>query len=100
MNLTINVTQEDIERGKRRDCFSCPINRATQRTLGLKYIQTGRSQLHIHKEFKLLPHNNYQLINLPPIAHKFIEYFDTGNRPQAFSFTISIDPKHIKYCED
>jgi hypothetical protein len=79
--LTIDVTQEDIERGY-IVCRDCPIELAVMRAdKTINFVKAGKLGL-------IMKNNCYAL---PSIALEFIEKFDNGHKVEPFSFEIIID---------
>lgn len=76
--LTVNVTQEDIDAGRRcAPCF-CPIALAASRATGEPITVTARS-LWIYDE---------RILSLPTNATDFMFRFDRGGYAVPFSFDI------------
>lgn len=87
MIITINVTQDDIDRGERESCLACPIALACKRA-GI--VRPEVSSYEIIDEFR----NEYKL---PMEARLFVHRFDAGGalyRVFPFSF-ILIDSKTV-----
>lgn len=78
--ITIEVTQEDIDKGKQGSCGRCPIALAAYRVM--------------EGSFLVLPYAIFRLegksISLPDSAIEFIGLFDSGMPVKPFSFTIEI----------
>jgi hypothetical protein len=79
--LTIEVTQEDIERGVKQECWDCPIALALFRTTG--------------KEWSVAPSSCRELGTLtdyifPAEATEFIRSFDLGYPVSPFSFKLEV----------
>lgn len=97
MNLTINVTQEDIDKGKayKHDGYKCPLARAFKRSIGIKtFILSNTFQIADALS------KRYPAYILPQEGASFITklYFNKELKP--IPFTINIPAEHIKYCED
>lgn len=77
--ITITVTQEDIDQGIRNDCDKCPIARAIAREL-------PGSEPSVGDMVDLYGKGYYGDAHLSHLATKFINDFDNGNPvvPQAF----------------
>lgn len=79
--MIIEVTEEDIRKGKRGDNLSCPIALASKRCLPVNYV----GPLMIRFGF---PH---KWVNLPPQARNFIHTFDEGCPVKSFSFDLPVE---------
>lgn len=84
MNLTVDVTQEDINHGERGNCNSCPVARAIQRASGHE-CRAGGSQITIKPENG----RNLYLVT-PEAAWRFMYDFDMGRKVEPFSFTLRL----------
>lgn len=79
--MNINVTQEDINQGKRSRCFECPIALAMSRVFGFSVGSLG------HEVFR--PSNRDATLGLiPPEAMRFMRDFDNGSVVQPFMFEL------------
>lgn len=74
--LTIDVTQEDIDKGIRGNCNYCPIANSVQRKLGagVKVSVYSGSAVVYSAESGIALHS----FILPGMANRFIDYFDNG----------------------
>lgn len=88
MKLVIEVTAEDIARGKRHSCYQCPVSLALQRSahldenkVGICHVTTGTSQLMVTKAG-----DGHYIAETPKEAAHFMLAFDTGEEPLPFSF--------------
>jgi hypothetical protein len=80
MIYKIDVTQEDIDNGRRQSCHTCPIALAASRV--------------IPKFYSVSYHSIYRVgenIDLPFVAQQFILSFDSGGSPKPLSFEVRID---------
>lgn len=80
----IDVTEQDIQNGIKKDCNKCPIALATVRVLPPNYT-------HIVVECDKIEASNRGVncyFNLPHKARDFIERFDTDNIVSPISFEI------------
>jgi hypothetical protein len=82
MNVTINVTQDDIDNGCRGNAIACPVARAAARVLDASHMSVRTKVL----EFV----DPLILILLPPAVVEFIRRFDSRVRVQPFSFSLDI----------
>ena len=80
MTYKIEVTEEDIRRGKPQSCCSCPVFRAIARTTG-KAVEVLCKSIALGKEVEAA---------LPEKARKFIEAFDDGRPVKPFTFTLRL----------
>jgi hypothetical protein len=87
MKVTINVIDEDIREGLARDCWDCPISRATNRELPQFKAAVFDDAL------ILIPLDGGMNLtfDLPLEAQKFIAEFDDGDEPEPFSFELEFD---------
>lgn len=81
--ITIQVTQEDIERGLRGDCAFCPIALSMRRSTGEFWAVTGRAAT---------PYAGHwtDSVTLPQECEGFISAFDKGYVVSPFSFSIEV----------
>jgi hypothetical protein len=80
--LTVQVTAEDIDLGRRRDNWSCPICRALWRITGQKWAVEETNCYPLTKRNAFVP--------LPPEAITFISEFDATGLAKPFSFQLEI----------
>lgn len=87
MTVTVNVTQEDIDRGKPMDPSLCPVMYGVWRAgLHPKIYAVGRSGFFgQHHDFK-----NPPLIAPVAAVREFIDRFDDGKKVKPFSFEIEV----------
>ena len=95
MKYTVNVTQEDIDKGVQNDCFSCPIGLALH-----KLFPKNIYRIYNHYINFFFPgqYNNPKFLStsksfdLPLEAKIFITNFDSNtNDVKPFSFEIEIE---------
>lgn len=77
--MTIEVTQEDIDRGRRGSCFECPVARAASRAVGAE-VSTDRYLFYLPTA----------KIKTPTEVAKFIHAFDGGEPVAPFSFELPL----------
>jgi hypothetical protein len=78
--MQIEVTQEDIDRGKKRDALCCPIALAMARATGRSWaIGCGVAVDEADTE-----------VHLPEIAFRFESLFDFGKPVQPLSFEVNL----------
>ena len=82
MKFTIDVTQEDINDGKQKSYWKCPIALALKRKTGKDYFVSYMVSLSNDIESKLVP--------IPPLAADFIRAFDAGRPVHPFTFEIEL----------
>ena len=84
--LTVNVTQDHIDKGARKAAYQCPVS------LALREVDPGSdwcvSTLHIMRETG----HDVGITESPATVSKFVSRFDNGDPVQPFSF--EIDPDH------
>lgn len=79
MNLTIDVTEDDIILGGKGG-GKCPITLASNRLLPDQKVWTGKHHLWFDTP------KEHMIYTLPPEACQFIEDFDSGKSVKPFSF--------------
>jgi hypothetical protein len=85
MEITVNVTQRDIERGIRSKCSDCPVALAVKRALGKRVkVFSGVSTSYLY-----LDHNK-KPFPLPASAVEFIDRFDSGHKVEPFTFKLKL----------
>ncbi len=92
--ITVNVTAEDIEKGKRDSCQNCPIALALGRLINPAIViaQVAMNTVDFHtSDMKFTG-----ITQLPTIAIQFIFDFDNGGIVSPFSFNLDINPKYLK----
>lgn len=84
--MKIQVTQDDIDHGKKRSCSGCPIGRAIARATG-KDCLVGQSSVKLGKTWFRTPEERWLV--LPDIASMFIRRFDDGEKVEPFEFEVA-----------
>lgn len=88
----VHVTQEDIDKGGRQDCFCCPVAMAINRALGLGKGKRAYAGAWVYEKVWRIDtgERGERLRKLPRIARQFISTFDnlTGPSVSPFSFNI------------
>lgn len=85
MNVTIEVTQDDIDHGEINHCTECPIARAANRAgLYLPIITDNCISIYIKTD------NTRKCIDLPLEAKVFVLKFDHYTKVEPFKFEISM----------
>lgn len=77
--IRVNVTQHDIDEGKRCAAGCCPVARALSRVEGARFFSVGPSYVAF---------NQYWNISLPGQAVRFIADFDGARQVKPFSFVL------------
>lgn len=97
MRAKIEVTAEDIRLGKRGECGSCPVARATKRALtaasGLATLSVAAFPSTIEVSDVRDPDEDFMGLGWfdPPLkASKFIWNFDAGKPVKPFSFYLNV----------
>ena len=82
--ITIDVTQEDIDKGVCKDTAKCAIARAFGRMLDGESIQVG--------SYSIALYNHSVALNLPEEASEFVKSFDKykGTFVKPFSFQLDM----------
>jgi hypothetical protein len=78
--LTISVTQEDIDNGCRRVGNSCPIARAFQRYLPNMIAEVGAAATYLRQPYAPMHEDGFRMVNCPN-AEMFVIHFDDGLKP-------------------
>ena len=78
--ITVEVTQDDIDQGRRRSSCECPVALAVKRATGAEWVIVGCSSVDIG--------DNKQPFRLPDDARQFISNYDLGFRPEPITFTL------------
>lgn len=88
MKLTVSVTQDDIQFGKKGNCDWCPIAHAVRRVVPEKYIKisVGSRWLILWSTRVII----CKEVELPQVAKTFIKDFDRGFSVSPFTFEIDI----------
>lgn len=92
-DLIVEVTQEDIDNGKRRNCSRCPIALALMRKFNLDpsedSLDAASVGLTIASIFPVMHRERKpQYFNMPDEASEFIKDFDSKLPVKPFSFTL------------
>lgn len=80
--MTIEVTQDDIDKGDEADCDKCPIALAINRATGKRWCVVW------HRCW--LDEDHSPSIDLPESAVDFIQDFDNDQSVKPFSFELAI----------
>lgn len=84
--LTIEVTEQDIEEGRRRCNWTCPICLALWRITGTKWVVDNDTCFPITRRNEFIP--------LPPEAVAFAREFDATGCGKPFSFPLDVRDKY------
>ena len=83
MKVRVEVTQEDIEKGKRKAGWACPIARAIKR----RVPQSRRRDVFVeHALWEV----GYHVRPLPRTAQRFVKRFDAGEPVKPFAFMTEV----------
>lgn len=86
--MRITVTQDDIDKGCRKDAFGCAVARAVCRALGVsedESVGVDDEAIDFYDELQGRP-----TAKVPAVATLFIMAFDRGDPVQPFSFWLDI----------
>ena len=83
----IDVTYDDIQHGKQRSCFDCPVALAMTRAVGCR-TTVGRSS------FTLEP--RWWGAALPEEAASFVDRYDGGVPVEPFTFHVEIPTEYLR----
>lgn len=90
--MIIKVTQEDIDNGKKKSCYECPIALAIQR-VSVKHLRCDVMNQQVYAVEKDL--RPVWIRILPPEAQLFIIDFDAGKSVKPFQFELDIQEKYL-----
>jgi hypothetical protein len=86
--MKIEVTQEDIDKGKRRQACNCPISLAVKRHTGARYVATfplsGLNFIENDKTYILPAEEDQESFTT------FVCDFDDGNPVEPFTFELPL----------
>jgi hypothetical protein len=88
--ITVEVTQEDIDNGKRGRCFSCPVALAIQRAINKIYGISSGSVTSLHIMY-CNSHNDLVVLETPEYVRQAIKWFDRTGQMKPFTFTLEED---------
>lgn len=115
MNLTVNVTQENIDLAEAQSKCRCPIALAVRDAHNSKQDAEWEpsekqpkkpafhSHVHVgedHGNILIKIHKTHWHFDLPPMAQKFIVARDAGKRMKPFTFDIECEERAIKSALD
>lgn len=75
--IEVQITQDDLDKGVRKSCFSCPISLALGREPGVERVSTGTFTVGVH--YKDGSYKQYEHTNS---SRAFIALIDGGHRLQ------------------
>lgn len=85
----VDVTYDDIQHGKQRSCFSCPVARAMTRVM--KHRTTvGRHSFTVQVEPR------WWSSMLPEEVTSFIIRYDSGHPVEPFTFHVEIPTEYLR----
>jgi hypothetical protein len=85
--MIVKVTQEHIDKGKRIDCYHCPVALALLDVFKVKTVNVGAFDLRIG----LFPDNLIFTVPTPSLVERFIYRFDEGRSVEPFEFELSLE---------
>lgn len=88
MAITIKVTQEDIDKGKRANCFACPIALASMRAFGLP-LDAGHVEAYGLFIGSFVNGGEYIRYHTPIETIRFMNDFDQGLLVSPFEFELT-----------
>jgi hypothetical protein len=93
MKLTINVTQEDIDKGEQLDCFTCPIALAAFRVIsGTPWMLVGAYSRYLRLFDSSITVWTHEIdIEWPDRVRLWVMGFDCGDEMQPISFEVDTD---------
>jgi hypothetical protein len=84
--VLVEVTQEDIDKGKRGDPWCCPAARALERATGKKWSVVGPLCSRVDDRKQAIG----KRITLPQEVFDFVRAFDGGEPVSPFSFELEV----------
>lgn len=95
MQVTVEVTQNDIQYGRRKDCDHCPIAKAVGRVLSWDfYAFADEEYISIRHEIRGAVDGFH--INTPAVATEFMQAFDSCKPVAPFSFPLDIPTEYLR----
>lgn len=89
--MTILVTAQDIERGRREECRSCPVAIAINRAIPSRNWRSLVGLYEVAFEFGAAgTYGLYPVANLPRAASTFIARFDREEPVEPFEFVMAL----------
>lgn len=89
--MRVDVTQDDIDRGRPRVACACPIAKAVERCCGYEYVLVGHRDVRGYR-----PGDVRRIVipatPLPSEAAAFVRDFDAGRSVSPFSFDLEVEP--------
>lgn len=82
--MLIEVTQDDIDNGRRGQACSCPLARAIKRQTNAEYIRVGLGSISIGEDV-----SDCSCYITPDIAVNFVMDFDSIHDVAPFSFQLN-----------
>ena len=82
--MRINVTQRDIDYGKRGNAYSCPVSRAIKRNSKVRAVTVGITTARIYPLHEV----QSKVFFLPRFVTQFITEFDAERDVKPFTFKI------------
>lgn len=84
--MLIEVTQQDIDTGRARDCLMCPIALAVMRASGKKYASVSPYNFGCSDTDPDSTRGRWKRYRMPVAARIFVSNFDRGLPVAPFSF--------------
>lgn len=84
--MVINVTQEDIYFGQRKECYKCPVALAINRSLPEMTAKVGHFDICLYDATR----KPLRTVETPLSVWVFITKFDLGRRVEPFSFELEV----------
>ena len=88
MEIIVNVTEKDIEQGRKRNCRHCPIALAIRRK-----FPGDSTVVRVDRKIAFIwpTGGSYFATDLPRAARDFVVDFDSGRVVSPFTFNLSLD---------
>lgn len=83
--ITVSVTQEDIEKGRRKEARSCPIALAARRAFKERPLAVDGWSIVLHAD-----REDEQSLRLPRDAERRLDAFDEGDPMEPFTFEVLV----------
>ena len=88
MRVRVEVTKNDIRRGRCGDCSNCPIARAVKRATKIQNVNVDEDSISISNDGQSL------YIDSSQKCTRFVQKFDSGEKVKPIVFLINV-PKAI-----
>jgi len=84
--MKIEVTQEHINKGKRKNCYRCPVALAIESAIPDSWVSVGWQTITVDKD------QQYATQRTPTAVTEFINKFDRRKKVEPFEFVLQPMP--------